>query len=100
MRASARIGGPIDQKKPKPTVYIATGSLRLQFTDPWQLADWLTDHPGFPHQDILDRFLEHLDTNGYAATRPATGGTVEEALAVVASFAAAKAAKKQEGDAA
>lgn len=101
MRDSARIGAPIDPKKPKPTVYLTTAAGSAHhFTDAWQLADWLTAHPGFPHQDILDRFLEHLDANGYRASKPQSGGSVDQALALVTSFADAKARKAQEGDAA
>jgi hypothetical protein len=102
MRDSVHIGGPATDKKgqkPKPTVYLTTAAGGYHhFTEPWQLADWLTEHPAFDHQDILDRFLEHLDANGYRASRPATGGSVDEALALVASFADAKA--RREGSAA
>ena len=98
MADSARIGAPVDPKKQRPTVYIRYGSRTRHFTDPWQLAEWLTAHPGFPHPDILDRFLEHLDANGYRGSRPETGGSVDDALALVASFADHK--KKKEGEAA
>lgn len=99
MQDTARIGGPVDTRKNKPTVYLTTSAgSAYHFTDPWQLAEWLTAHPGFPHQGILDQFLAHLDANGYRASRPETGGSVDDALALVASFADAKARK--EGDAA
>lgn len=93
--ATAIIGGPTDPKKPRPTVYLTIGRLRLHFTEPWKLAEWLTDHPGFPHQDILDRFLEHLDANGYAASRPDEGGSVAEALDLTTRLQAKQQAEKE-----
>lgn len=67
----------------RPAVHIKAGSLYVRFTDAGSLADWLAAHPRFTHQDIHDRFLAALDEAG-AARRPETGGSVNDALAMVA----------------
>jgi hypothetical protein len=69
----------------RPWIYLTTRTgTTAHFKDAGSLADWLAARPGFPHQDIYDRFLEALDAHG-AGRRP-TGGTVDDALALVASF--------------
>lgn len=94
MRDSARVAIP--QGETRPVAYITTrAGTALHFKDAGQLADWLAARPGFPHQDIYEQFLEALDAAG---VKPATGGSVDDALALVASFAAAK--RKKDGEAA